>query len=148
MEGVRAGPTSQGPSHRPSQEQGSQGGTGAAPASGTSQGTGRGLAGMWASRWAQLGGAHGWAQQGCGEPESGPGAASLGQRLTAPGGDRGSWHAGGWGKASGDPEGLVVCSGSGHVHGVKAACSLTILASQENQRKQSRDLTFRRSRQN
>jgi len=34
MEGVRAGPGSQGPSHRPSQEEGSQGGTRTAPAIG------------------------------------------------------------------------------------------------------------------
>jgi len=48
--------------------------------------------GHWAPPWgwglakAQLGSAHGWAGQGCGEQETGPAAALLGQGQTALGG--------------------------------------------------------------
>ena len=55
-------------------------------ASATSLGTGM---------WAQLSSAHGKVGQGCGELETSPAAASLGQGLMAPGGtDMGSWAMG------------------------------------------------------
>ena len=47
---------------------------------------GQAEAGTWAHGWAQLSGAHGQAGQGCGELETSPAAASLGQGLTAMGG--------------------------------------------------------------
>lgn len=94
-QGGRAGPGSPGPCHHPGQEQGT-GGTRASPrapgpghrvppwAAGTGQG------------WAGQGRAHGRAGQGGGEPETGPAAASLGQGLTALGGQHGLWA--GWGR--------------------------------------------------
>jgi len=60
------------------------------PASGSSLGMGMGWgqARTRARGWAWLSEAHGWAGQGCGELQTGPAVASLGQGLAAPGG----WH--------------------------------------------------------
>jgi len=52
-------------------------------------GTGQG----WAL-WARLGRAHGWSRQGCGELETGPAVALLGQGLMALWGPR--WGLGPW----------------------------------------------------
>ena len=53
----------------------------------------------------QLGRAHGWAGQGCGELETSPAAASLGQGLMAPGADVGSWAVGSPGGPGRDSQG-------------------------------------------
>lgn len=45
---------------------------------------GMGTSWGWAGMWAWLSMAHGWARQGCGELETNPAAAMLGQGLTTP----------------------------------------------------------------
>ena len=52
------------------------------------------LAWTWACGWARLGRAHSRAGQGCGELETGPAVALLGQGLVALGGEMGSWAMG------------------------------------------------------